>query len=246
MRRRQAQQAFTLIELLVVVAIIGVLASLLLPALSRGREKARQTACIGNLRQLALAARLYWDDYEGRTFYYRTYMTNNGAIYWFGWIGQGPEGTRSFDHTQGALHPYLAGRGVELCPSLNYQMSRFKLKAAGAAYGYGYNIHLSMPVSQPAFNIEAIHIPATVALFADAAQVNTFQAPASPDNPMLEEFYYISTNEPTTHFRHSGKANVAFADSHVEALHPKEGTIDTRLPRERIGRLDEQLLNPRN
>jgi len=246
MRRRQAQQAFTLIELLVVIAIIAILSSLLLPALSRGREKARQTACIGNLRQLALAARLYWDDHEGRTFHYRTYMTNNGTIYWFGWIGQGAEGTRAFDHTQGALHPYLAGRGVELCPSLNYQMSKFKLKANGAAYGYGYNIHLSVPVSQTGFNIEQIRTPGTVALFADAAQVNTFKAPASTDNPMLEEFYYISTNEPTTHFRHNGKANVAFVDSHVEALRPREGTLDARLPREKVARLDEQLLNPQN
>ena len=246
MRRRQAQQAFTLIELLVVIAIIAILSSLLLPALSRGREKARQTACIGNLRQLALAARLYWDDHEGRTFYYRTYMTNNGTIYWFGWIGQGAEGMRAFDHTKGALYPYLAGRGVELCPSLNYQMNRFKLKADGAAYGYGYNIHLSVPVSQPAFNVEAIHTPGTVALLADTAQVNTFQPPASPDNPMLEEFYYISTNEPTAHFRHSGKANVAFVDSHVEAARPKEGTLDARLPREKVGRLNEQFLNPRN
>ena len=119
MRRREAQQAFTVIELLVVIAIIAILSSLLLPALSRVREKARQTACVSNLRQLVLAARLYWDDHEGRTFYYRSYMTNNGTVYWFGWIGQGAEGTRAFDHSQGALHSYLAGRGVELCPSLN-------------------------------------------------------------------------------------------------------------------------------
>ena len=244
MRVRRGQHAFTLVELLVVIAIIAILSSLLLPALSRGREKARQTACISNLRQLAMSARLYWDDHDGRTFYYRTHMTNNGTIYWFGWIGQGPEGTRAFDRTQSALHPYLAGRGIELCPSLNYQMSKFKLKATGAAYGYGYNFHLSVPVSQPAFNIETIGNPASVALFADAAQVNTFQPPATPDNPMLEEFYYISTNEPTTHFRHSGRANAVFVDSHVEALRAREGSFDARLPRENVGRLDERFLNP--
>jgi len=61
-----AGAAFTLIELLVVIVIIGVLAALLLPVLSRSKESARSTACISNLRQIGIALQLYVDANDNR------------------------------------------------------------------------------------------------------------------------------------------------------------------------------------
>ncbi|MCC6233358.1 MAG: type II secretion system protein, partial [Verrucomicrobiales bacterium] len=64
-RRTGERAAFTLVELLVVIAIVGLLASLLLPALSKAKGKARSIQCLGQLRQIGLAATLYAEDHDG-------------------------------------------------------------------------------------------------------------------------------------------------------------------------------------
>lgn len=62
----RARPAFTLVELLVVIAVIGILSSLLLPVLSRGKSSAQSVACVSNLRQIGMALTLYVQDNRDR------------------------------------------------------------------------------------------------------------------------------------------------------------------------------------
>ena len=235
---------FTLVELLVVSGIIALLAGLLLPALTRSRQTAQTLRCVSNLHQLGLAGQMYWDDNGGDAFRYRGAATNGGDLYWFGWLERGPEGQRAFDPAPGALSPYLAGRGVDICPALMPFLPDFKYKARGAAFGYGYNLCLSALALQPPVNIHRLAAPFETVFLADAAQVNTFQLPASPSHPMLEEFYYLSTNtlEATVHFRHRGTANTLCCDGHVAREKPEADSLDLRLPGQTIGRLRPEIL----
>ncbi len=107
---------FTLIELLVVIGIIALLAAMLLPVLSKARERAEQADCIGNLRQLTLAFMMYIDDSKSQFPYY----TNGG------W-GAGREGgwvfydafpvpvAGNFDVSRGTLYKYVNEERVYAC-----------------------------------------------------------------------------------------------------------------------------------
>ncbi len=232
------RRGFTLIELLVVMAIISILASMLFPVYSKAREKARQTACMSNIRQLGMAVSFYATDWdEGIPPVYSGWETNplgqTGTVYWCELI-----------------YSYVKNEGIYICPSAGGayygHTSLCPAYPTPAAYvcegGLGFNWFGSRVVVDPSGAYTSLLSGATLGssadpvsqiMFGETDRLGTFGPthlsdsipPSDPNELRLYPFDYWMDATRTDvgggwyhgKERHNEVMNIAYADGHAKA-----------------------------
>jgi prepilin-type N-terminal cleavage/methylation domain-containing protein/prepilin-type processing-associated H-X9-DG protein len=211
------RRGFTLIELLVVIAIIAILAAILFPVFAKAREKARQTSCLSNLKQLGLGMMMYAQDYDemtpaismGSPTYFPT-LTNpppDGLAYTagYGWWNSWPL----------AIYPYVKNAQLYICPSkqatyagCSYGMPANAISASGVLIGDYLNTTKSLGQFVK---------PAESLLIAEKNGGGGTQY-------VLSGQYYCCANP------HNGGANAAFVDGHAKWVQVSQDDIGAPWP----------------
>jgi prepilin-type N-terminal cleavage/methylation domain-containing protein len=237
---RQTRRAFTLIELLVVIAIIAILAALLLPALAKAKDKAKQIACTANLRQWGMALRMYVDDNNDGI--PRDGM-NSGGTYdgandslqanaWFNLLPQYvAEQPLSFYTTNAS--PTDAQKNSQIIPFPDgvgkiYQCTAARMvgndlatvNGAGANGFFSYDMNIDLKKRDAAANYTYPEMPKMTKIRRPVDTVFMFDCVFSPSAEVVNSAPEYNSKNPANRWRsfasrHNKGGNINFLEGHV-------------------------------
>lgn len=194
------RKGFTLIELLVVIAIIAILAAILFPVFARAREKARQTQCLSNTKQLNLAFQQYIQDYDEKL---PQYEFNSHSWYW-----------------EICIYPYVQNLGVYACPSRRDTPSIYDSTGrphpqivprgiAPRSYGFNGNWLSGIKLAQ---------VEDTAGTYLFHESYNQYAYYPSTCGTVEEYADRLNLNNGNNQAPHNGGANFAYVDGHSKWL----------------------------
>lgn len=228
-------RAFTLIETLVGIAVIAALVGVLAPTLGAARKSTRLALCMSNARQLSAANNAYALDHDGRSVPAAARFQQDNLRRWHGErdsVGQ------PFDPARGALTPYLGSaatsEGVRACPEFAPALRALRESGAGfesGAGGYGYNGAFvgaeRVEASGDAWSLRTDERGARRSRFHRPSETIEFGDAAFAGDDGIIEYSFLEPSvwpeypdyrpDPSMHFRHAGRAVVAWLDGHASA-----------------------------
>lgn len=214
---------FTLIELLVVIAIIAILAAILFPVFARARDRANQTTCLSNIKQIGLAFQVYASDWGGLfppqdTDAAGTLGYFNWTYGWNNWTAA-PMFKASIEYLVYALNPYIGGYQIWFCPNdvwqdLGTEPFGTLARTTAGEISYSYAVQWSTWLDNP----PSMHDPAC------PAQINE-PLDSISSNPseqlLMTDNGFADSPGPTLanyQFAHNQGTNAVYLDGHATFL----------------------------
>ena len=229
-RKKLRVSRFTIIELLVVIGIIGILAAMLFPTLSKARETGRRAQCANNLKNLSLANKSYSVDYKVFCPARSSDIMSRGVQC----LGYRSSSSKPWDTSTGTLSTYMKDMEKSArCSTVTY------LTAESQPFIYGYNWygvgsnHYYVGYNGSTWNLgssmqpEQIQSPSTTIEFGDCAHLNSgilkedtqvslpYSIASATQDKLKTKKPTETTNVSKFHFRHVNTANCAWVDGHV-------------------------------